>query len=173
MKQFILILLISLLFIFVPTTLINASEIKFPAINVLREQKFVAKSVPNNSNAFAYMGYTAITSRGSKQYKLQQIAYTDIFGIRCVQQYYLVAMGTYYGKVGDTFKIHTASGGWYMVMMGDVKSDAHTDPSNRVSGDGSIIEFIVDRKVIRTHQDFNQATEHLRDKIVKIEKEVE
>ena len=173
MKQFILILIISLLFIFVPTALINASEINFPAINVDREQKFVVKSVPSNSNAFAYMGYTTITSRGSKQYKLQQIAYTDIYGIRCVQQYYLVAMGTYYGKVGDTFKIHTASGGWYMVMMGDVKSDVHTDTSNRVSGDGSIIEFIVDRKVIKTHKDFGRATEHLRDTIIKIEKEIQ
>lgn len=119
------------------------------------------------------MGYTAITSKNSPQFRLQQIAHTDIFGIRCVQQYYLVAMGTYYGKVGDTFKIHTASGGWYMVMMGDVKADAHTDQSNRVSGDGSIIEFIVDRKIIKTHKDFGIATEHLRDKIVKIEKEIQ
>lgn len=135
-------------------------------------QQYRTMSVPPNYNSFSYMPHSAITSVRSAQMRIKNMAYTDIYGLRCVRQYYLVAMGTYYGKVGDRFKIYTASGGWYVVMMGDVKADAHTDASRRVSGDGSIIEFIVDKSVINSHSRFNAATAHLRDKIIKIEKEI-
>ena len=132
---------------------------------------FQNMGVPVNRNAFAYMNYISITSRGSKQWQVRQNSYTDMYGIRCQGAYYLVAMGTYYGKVGDKFKIHTASGGWYMVMLGDVKSDAHTDANNQLCGtNGSLIEFIVDPSVIKNSTQFNKATSHLKDTVVKIEK---
>jgi hypothetical protein len=134
---------------------------------------YAEMSVPMNKNSFAYMNHSAITSKDSRQWQVKQIAYTDIYGLRCVEQYYLVAMGTYYGKVGDKFKIHTASGGWYVVMLGDIKSDAHTDSTHRVcQTNGSIIEFIMDGSVITNSTKFNFATKHLRDRIVKIEKEI-
>lgn len=44
-----------------------------------------------------WMPYTAITSRGSKQYKLQQIAYTGDYGIRMVNGRYCVALGSHFG----------------------------------------------------------------------------
>jgi hypothetical protein len=144
-----------------------------PVIKKEIVQQYQNMSVPANYNSFSYMPHSAITSVRSAQMRVKNIAYTDIYGLRCVKHYYLVAMGTYYGKVGDTFKIHTASGGWYMVMLGDMKSDRHTDASRRVcQSNGSIIEFIVDESKINSHSRFNAATAHLRDKIVKIEKEI-
>ena len=144
----------------------------FVAESVVTPTKFVVKSVPSNRNAFAYMYYTAITSRGSVQYKLQQQAQTNEKGFRTIGDYYLVAMGSYYGKAGDRLQITLANGFKYKVMLGDIKSDVHTNSTNQVGQDGSIIEFILDKKVIANHSIFVQNAKPLMGSIIKIEKEL-
>ena len=63
----------------------------------------------------------------------------------------MIALGTYflYHGVGDVFEITLSSGRVFRAVVGDVKSDRHTDPTNRFHlSDGSMVEFIVDRYVM-------------------------
>ena len=115
--------------------------------------------IPNYDTSFkAYMDYMCITHKASDQYKLQLSAWTDNMGLRKVDDYYLVAMGTYYSDtIGDRFRITLEGDKTFDVMIGDVKADIHTDNSNMYSPvyntDGSfksanVIEFIIDKQVI-------------------------
>lgn len=115
--------------------------------------------IPNCDTSFkSYMDYRYITNKASDQYKLQLSAWTDNMGLRRVDDYYLVAMGTYYSdNIGDKFRITLENGNTFDVMIGDVKADIHTDNSNMYSPvyntDGSfksanVIEFIIDKQVI-------------------------
>ena len=103
--------------------------------------------VPNIDTSFkSFMDYRTITSRGSRQYQLQQQAYTDESGFRRIGKYYLVAMGTYYSEqAGKKFIVELENGNTIFVMTGDIKQDVHTDENNQyVLHNGNVIEFIVD-----------------------------
>lgn len=94
----------------------------------------------------SYMPYTAITNKSSTQYKLQQQAYTDANGIRCVDSKPMVAVGTGWGvKVGDTALIICENGNKFEVIIGDIKANAHTGADNKTTlSNGCRCEFIVD-----------------------------
>jgi len=99
----------------------------------------------------AYMDYRYITCKSSPQYKLQQYAWTDENGLRRYDDYYLVALGSYYSTtVGDCFKITLDTGETFNVMVGDCKADCDTDSKHMYhpmrDGGGNVIEFIVDTK---------------------------
>lgn len=99
----------------------------------------------------AYMDYKCITNTKSPQYKLQQYAWTDEYGLRRLDDYYLVAMGSYYSStVGDCFKITLDTGETFDVMIGDCKADCDTDSEHMYhpmsDNRGNVIEFIVDTK---------------------------
>ena len=96
----------------------------------------------------SYMPYTAITNRSSAQYKLQQRASTDSDGIRCLNSKPMVAVGTGWGlKVGDTALIVCENGNSFEVVIGDIKSNAHTKSDNKTTAsNGCRCEFIVDMK---------------------------
>jgi len=99
----------------------------------------------------SWMDWRSITYRNSRQWRRQQIAYTCDTGFRRVNGLYMIALGTYflYQGVGDVFDITLSSGITFRGVVGDVKSDRHTDPTNRFHvSDGSIVEFIVDRQVM-------------------------
>lgn len=111
--------------------------------------------VPDCDTSFkAYMDYTCITDDTTKQWELQQTAYTDKYGLRKIGADYCVAVGSYYSEtVGERFKITLDSNNEFTVIISDLKKDEHTDSSNRYSpvydenGDfysANIIEFIVD-----------------------------
>jgi len=108
--------------------------------------------VPDVDTEFkAYMDYRAITNTRSSQYKLQKQAWTDENGLRRFDDYYLVAMGSYYSStVGDCFKITLDSGETFKCMIGDCKADCDTDSEHMyhpmTEGRGNVIEFIVDTK---------------------------
>ena len=97
-----------------------------------------------------WMPYTAITSRGSKQYKLQQIAYTGDYGIRMVNGRYCVALGSHFGcEIGQYFDLILANDEVIPCIMGDVKSNKHTDSANIVTiSTNCLSEFIVDRQAL-------------------------
>lgn len=100
-----------------------------------------------------YMSMYKITSKSSKQWeflrsgKFELTANPD--GIMMYDDYYIVAMGSYYTnyKVGSTFRITLDSGVMFNVITGDEKADVDTDStrSYRPKGPdrGEIIEFIV------------------------------
>ena len=93
------------------------------------------------------MDYRTITNQGSYAYKLQQQAVTDENGLRKIDDYYCVAMGTHYGKVGDKLYIETDEGACWKVILADIKSDKHTDSTNSYTlSNGCMMEFIVDTR---------------------------
>lgn len=91
-----------------------------------------------------FMDYRAITCKASKQYAIQQKAWTDGNGFRRSGDYYLVAMGTYYAaECGKTFQVSLDNGTTFDVMVGDIKADCDTDEANQ-HRNGNVIEFIID-----------------------------
>ena len=108
-------------------------------------------SLPKNSTgAFkAYMDYRKITDRKSSQYHLQKIAHTDINGFRRFGGYFLVAMGSYYAQeIGQTYEITFFTGQSIKVMIGDAKRDKDCVKGMYCRVNKSIVEFIVDTKVM-------------------------
>ena len=101
----------------------------------------------------SYMPYTAITQRGSKQWELQQKAYTNGDGIRCIDGLPLIAVGTGWGlSVGDTAVVTCENGNSFEVMIGDIKSDKHTLSDNKTTASNNCrCEFIVDRDLLNPY----------------------
>jgi len=99
----------------------------------------------------SWMDWRSITYRNSRQWRMQQVAYTCDYGFRRVDGLYMIALGTYflYHGVGDVFDITLSSDITFRAVVGDIKDDRHTDPTNRFHrSDGSVVEFIVDRQVM-------------------------
>lgn len=112
----------------------------------LEAEKYTTMEVPNHSVFKSYMPYSAITLKSSQQYVLQSQAYTDENGLRKIGDYYLVAMGQYYGTIGDKFRITMSSGQQFNVIMGDMKKYEHTfNGEGKIGADNlDLFEFIVD-----------------------------
>lgn len=103
-----------------------------------------------DSSFKAYMDYHTITDKSSKQYEMQQGAWTGMDGVRRIGDDICVAMGTYYTDgCGDRFEITLDTGKTFNVIVSDIKADKDTDETNRFTLHGEeqkacIIEFIVD-----------------------------
>lgn len=95
-----------------------------------------------------YMDYRKITDKTSKQWELQQHAWTEERGFRKIGEHFLVAVGTFYAdEVGKELLIEFEDGQQIKAIVGDIKQDRHIDPTNRyVPINGNIVEFIVDTK---------------------------
>jgi hypothetical protein len=91
----------------------------------------------------SYMDFRKITSPSSRQFKLQKIAETNKDGHRVVGKYIMVAMSKEYGPVGAKYEVYFKDGQSISVIIGDVKHEKCVS-----SADGSIIEFIVDTKLM-------------------------
>lgn len=131
-------------------------------------------NVPINSGSFkSYMDYRTITSRSSKQYKIQELAYTDINGLRRFDVYFIVATGSYYYDVGDLLRVELDTGEDFLAIKGDMKADIHTDKNNQIAHDGSVVEFIVDvnelDKTVKKMGDVSYIS-GLKGNVIKIEK---
>ena len=138
------------------------------------KEKYKNMYIPNHSSFKSYMPYTAITSKNSPQYKLQQKAYSDKNGLRKYGKYYLVAMGQYYGKVGDKFKVTLSSGQVFYAMIGDSKQFKHTgEGSGMIGADNKdMFEFIVDYSCLNKEiRKMGNVDVVLKDKVVKLQKE--
>lgn len=116
------------------------------------EPQYISRgySISNLASDFkSYMDYRKITNTSSKQYQMQKIAYTDSNGLRKIDEYYCVAMGTYYGNLGDKFYVETDEGACWKIILSDIKSDLHTDSTHRYTlSNGCMMEFIVDTDVL-------------------------
>lgn len=135
-------------------------------------------SVPAVDTSFkAYMDWEAITNERSEQYRMQRGAVTDENGLRIYDGCYMVALGSYYGKVGDRFVITLDTGTELDVIMGDMKSDCDTDVTHRyhpMESGGNVVEFIVDTDelddVVRLMGDVSYADSIFEGSVRKIEK---
>lgn len=109
------------------------------------------EGVCNSANK-TWMSYTAVTSRTSPQWSLLRgsSAYTDATtGLRMVDGRYCIAVGSFYcSTIGTKINLVMENGSVVECIMGDQKSDMHTDPTHRFQAqDGSVVEMIVDRSV--------------------------
>ena len=99
-----------------------------------------------------WMSYTTITSRNSKQYKLQHsVTYTGKYGIRMIDDRYCVALGSHFGcEIGQYFDLVLANGTVIPCIMADQKANKHTDSVNIITVDTNCLsEFIVDRHSLK------------------------
>lgn len=101
-----------------------------------------------NSQKMTYMDYRAITNKASNQYKFQQRddVWVDEYGFLVQNsEWCVVAMGSYWGKIGDKFIIHLENGEIISCVLGDIKSNRHTDRQNYAhESDGHVVEFLID-----------------------------
>lgn len=127
----------------------NDTEIVCEEVEVETETRNIITLPSIEENSFkTYMDYRMITDTSSKQWKMQQSAYTDENGLRKIDDYYCVALGSGISdKLGNKFKITFESGETIKVIAADQKADRHTDSTNTYMdlGNGriNIIEFIV------------------------------
>lgn len=148
--------------LFTTFTTETTEEIKYYDIysSINKEEVIIySLSLPQHNTDFkAFMDYRCLTDTTSEQWKLSQIAYTDKYGLRKVDDYYCVAMGSYYSSsVGDKFKITLENGNEFNVIIGDLKQDCHTDSKNQYtpvydnSGNfygANVLEFIIDEDIV-------------------------
>ncbi len=107
--------------------------------------------IAEGARAFkSYMDYRCITNTRSKAYQVAKSATVLSNGLLVVDdEYYCVAMGTYYGEVGDRFYIETDEGNSWKVIICDTKSDKHTDSTHRYTlENGCMLEFVVDTRLM-------------------------
>lgn len=133
--------------------------------------------VPNDeegcrSEAKTYMPYTAVTCKASNQYKFlySDKAYTDEkTGLRMYEGRYCIAVGTAFtSKIGTKIDVVLENGDILNCILGDVKSDAHTDSSHQFHAiDGSVVEFIVDYDYFN-RKDHILNKGRMREKVIKI-----
>lgn len=125
------------------------TKIKTEPIYVINHPRIELINVCGEDTFKSWLDYRLITSQNSLQYKLQELAITNaITGIRMLENRYLVAMTSFYGNVGDKLDIKLESGLLLEVIIGDIKSSGHDYCQS--TRDGSMIEFIVDSRVIET-----------------------
>lgn len=117
------------------------------------------------------MDYQTVTDTTSKQYSLIQQSIIKN-GLLYVDEYALVALGSYYADIGTKYLLTFESGETLKVIKGDEKSDDHVVNGCYHKSNKSMIEFIVDTNTLSTELkiagDLNGLFEG---KVVKIEKE--
>lgn len=110
---------------------------------------------PIDSSFKTYMDYRCITDTSSPQYAyLKRWGWSDWDGfMRCDAEtdlgitgdYYMIAMGSYYGTgIGTKYRITTDTGNVFYGVLVDCKADCDTDYTHRYSYNNDVIEFIVD-----------------------------
>lgn len=105
-------------------------------------------SVPANKGFKSFMSYKSITSKSSRQYKLQSnYAYTGDYGIRQVEGRFCIAIGTFSdATIGTYVDLILENQSVIPCIVGDFKADTHTDSSNMITQhNGCVSEFIVDK----------------------------
>ena len=85
-----------------------------------RQKQINSMSIPNIGDKKTYMSYRMI-KKNSNQGRIvySDEAWTDQDGLRLWQEYYCVALGSYYGAVGDKFWVETDKGNGFKVVKGE------------------------------------------------------
>lgn len=106
------------------------------------------------TNVKACTDYRCYGIRSTPHWRLQQVAWTDEWGLRRFNDDYIVGLGTYYSTdIGDRFEVTLGSGRVFTIILGDNKADCDTDETNRykpcayyTDNDANVLEFIADFK---------------------------
>lgn len=167
------------------TQLVSACEIDDgcePKLTV----EYTSLGVPNINSSFkSWMSYKAVTNKNSPQYKfIHTWGWSDGQGfMRCSgesdlgveQDYYLIALGSYYGtEIGTKYRITLDTGKIFYGALADCKDNKHTNSTNQyISHNGNVVEFLVDTsKLNKDVKRMGSANVYmpLNGKIAKIEK---
>lgn len=95
----------------------------------------------------SYMDGKKIVDTTSPAYKLIQTLHVEN-GFYTDGEYIAIALSSFYGTVGDKFRITLSSGQVLYGIMADTKQDIHVDDNYAHIVDGSVIEFIVDTETM-------------------------
>jgi hypothetical protein len=140
----------------------------------IKTVKMGLPSVSGSTKTYAY--YTAVTAKSSPQYKLlnSDKCYTDDkTGIRMVDGYYCIALGSYYGStIGTKYIITLSTGKSFKAILCDQKANRHTDSNNQYAVQNKdIVEFYVEKGKIPSNIRGDYGTlEQFKGSIVSIEK---
>lgn len=95
-----------------------------------------------NGEFKSYTDGKSITDKYSAAYwQLQRMSVVN--GLYMEGEYVGIAISSFYGRVGDKFRITLSSGQVFYAVMTDTKQSSQLD-ENYTHPDGSLIEFIVD-----------------------------
>lgn len=140
---------------------------------------------PINSSFKTWMSYEAVTDKQSPQYTfINTYGWTDTEGfmrasgesdLGVEQDYYMIALGSYYGTtIGTKYRITLDTGKVFYGALADCKDNKHTNSTNQyVPQNGSIVEFLVDTpKLNKDVKKMGSANVYmpLNGSVVKIEK---
>lgn len=151
----------------------------------IKTAKYTSLGVPNINSSFkTWMSYRAVTNKKSPQYKLiNTYGWADSEGfMRCSsekelgieQDYYMIALGSYYGtKIGTKYKITLTTGRVFYGVLADCKADKHTNKTNQYAKNNDVVEFIVDTKKLNSRVKYHgnvNVYKPLSGRILKIER---
>ena len=120
--------------------------------------EYIDLGVPDLNISFKpYMDYRSITNKNSNQYKfIKRWAWSDYEGfMRCngekdlgiKDNYYLIALGSYYGtEIGTKYRITLDTGRVFYGVLADCKADKHTNLTNQYEKNKDVVEFLVDTR---------------------------
>ena len=112
---------------------------------------FELPDITGSTKTYAY--YTAVTAKSTPQYRLlnSDECYTDEeTGIRMVDGFYCIALGSYYGStIGTRYRITLKDGDEYKELnciLCDQKADRHTDEKHQYAvQNNDIMEFYIEK----------------------------
>lgn len=148
--------------------------------------KYVSLGVPNIDSSFkTWMSHKAVSDKNSPQYKfINTYGWSDAEGfMRCYserelgieQDYYMIALGSYYGtEIGTKYRITLDTGEVFYGVLADCKDDKHTNLTNQyIPHNGNVVEFLIDKTKLnpRVRKTGNASSyAPLEGNIIKIEK---
>lgn len=124
---------------------------------IVSEQDMISRHPTNQlevseeaSSFKSYEDWRKITDTTTLNYKLSREATILNNGLLVIdEEYYCVAMGSYYGTIGDRLLIKTDEDNIFKVIIVDQKDDKHTDITNRYTlHNGCMLEFIIDCEIM-------------------------
>lgn len=110
----------------------------------IEEMSLTGAPLTSNSACKPWMDYRAVTDTASTQWAIISQAYHRDDGLLELNGCILVALGSYWGPVGTTYRA-VIGGREVYLMKGDAKQDQHTYGGYGYEGqNGHLIEVIVD-----------------------------
>lgn len=101
---------------------------------------------PGGGEFKCFEDYRCITCTGTPQYELQQKAWTDAYGLRRIDGFYCVALGSAYGtEIGTKYIVKLSTGAEFLAILADQKADCDTVEGHTRDRNGAVIEFVVDQ----------------------------
>lgn len=131
-----------------------------------------------------YMDWRTVTDKSSSQYKLVNtygwhdddgfMRVTSERDLGITQDYYMIALGSYYGTtIGTKYRITTTEGNVFYGILSDCKADKHTNSTHQYARNKDVVEFLVDTRYLNAdvkHRGSADILKPLSGAIAKIER---